>query len=313
MSVKKDVVKVSAPAIIGNVCVGFDLLGLAIKQPTDTLIARKVNEKGLRITKLSKSAASLPRNVEKNTASVAVMALLSALKQPIDHGIELELKKGIPIGGGLGGSAASACAAVFAVNELLGRPFETNELIPFAMEGEKLTTNNIEVADNVVPCLLGGMIMCQGTNAPQRIYLPKALFLVVMMPNIKVETALAREQLPKSIDIDKAVNQMGYLANFVKGCITGDYNLMRDNFIDEISEPYRKNNIPGFDDFQNAALKIGALGCSISGSGPAVFAICENTLIAENVQIEFEKVAKQHKLSAEVIVTEPNHNGIVII
>jgi len=263
-----------APASIGNVAVGFDILGHALAVLGDRVRATRSAARGVRITDITGIAAELPRDPALNTAGRAAQSLLES-QQP-SWGVDLAIEKAIPLGSGLGGSAASAVAAAVAVNELLERPLPRSSLLAHAIEGEAVASGSRH-ADNVAASLYGGLVLASGTD-PQRctrLPVPGAICCVLVHPRMFLSTRAAREILQPSVPLDDLVRQSANLAGFLAGCYTNDLSLIRASFSDVVIEPQRSRLIRGFAAVKQAALDRGALGCSISGAGPSVFAWCE--------------------------------------
>lgn len=305
-------IKVFAPASIGNVGVGFDVLGLALERPGDEVIARKSTAPGLRITKITGHGGKLPYAVEKNTAGVAALRLLEHLGAT-DAGIELEIHKKMPLGSGLGSSAASAAAAVLAVSELLRTGMSKRDLLPFACLGEQVASGGFH-ADNVAPSLLGGIVLVC-SNDPldvHRLHAPGGLYVAVVYPHIQVLTREARAVLSPHVPLPNHVRQSACLAGFVVGCFTSDLDLIGRCLQDVVIEPQRAHLIPGFYDVKAAALEAGALGCSISGAGPSVFALCSNSLIAENAGTGMQEAFRQHGIASDLYLSKVNPEGAVV-
>lgn len=256
-----------APASVGNVGVGFDLLGHVIQGLGDTVTAVRCEQAGVRIRQISGVITKLPMEARLNTAGRAVQALLETTEAAF--GVELEIHKGIPLGSGLGGSAASATAALVAVNALLPEPLEREALYPFALTGESVASGSAH-GDNVGPQLLGGLVLASPDRLLQ-IPVPEGLIAVVVHPDHIVETRRARESLIEPYSIQTIVAQNAYLAEFLCGCYTGDLELIGRGLKDVLVEPRRAGLIPGFFAVKQAALDHGALGSSISGAGPSVF------------------------------------------
>ncbi len=302
-------IKVFAPASVGNAAVGFDVLGFAIEKPGDEIIARISNKPGLRITKISGAKGKLPYEIEKNTASLAALRLLQHLGEE-KIGIEMELHKKLPIGSGLGSSAASAVAGAFAINELLKRPLEKRELLPFALQGEAIASGGIH-ADNVAPSMLGGMILTR-QNEPldvQRIPTPRGLFASIIHPEVEILTKDARNILSKTVSLEKMVQQNANLGAFVVGMFNSDIELIGRSLQDVVIEPQRAQLIPHFKEVKEAALNAGALGCSISGAGPSIFTLNANSLIAEEVGIAMQKVFSDNKIESQLYISPINNEG----
>jgi homoserine kinase len=267
-------VKTYAPATISNLGPGFDTLGVAIDSPGDAVIARRRSEPGLGFTVVTHDNA-VPLDVKKNVASYVATLLLTE-KRP-SFGIEMVLHKSMPIGSGLGSSAASSVAAAVAANALFVKPLRKADLLPFVLEGERLACGSPH-ADNAAPCLLGGGCLIRSYDPLDVVPFPvhHSLIWIVVHPNTEVLTKKARTILPEQIPLRSAIRQWGNVAGLVMGLATGDRDLIRRCVEDVVAEPLRANLIPGFYDVKEAALAAGALGCSISGSGPSVFAIASS-------------------------------------
>jgi len=263
-----------APASIGNVAVGFDVLGHSFQSIGDLVTARRIDEPGVRIASIGGLVSNLPRKPERNTAGMAVLSMVRELK--LDFGIELAIEKGIPLGSGLGGSAASAVAGVVAANALLPQSLSKLELLKFAMKGEAVASGSVHV-DNIAPSLFGGLVLTVGIDNPnvKQIPVPPSVRCVLVHPHMSLSTREARKILNRSIDLSDVIWQSANLAGFLTGCFTSDLGLIRESLEDVIIEPQRKALIPGFDAVKEGAKRNGALGCSISGAGPTIFAWCE--------------------------------------
>ena len=265
-----------APATVGNVGIGFDILGHTFPAIGDRVRATRAARPGVRISAITGVAGELPIEVMNNTAGRAVLSLAESLALPF--GIELAIDKGIPLGSGLGGSAASAVAAVVAANELLDMPLSRHELLKHAIQGEAVASGSLH-ADNVAPSLFGGLVLTVGIDHPriQQIPVPPAIRCVLVHPRFYLSTREARAILKSTVALSDVVWQTANLAGFLAGCYTNDLALIRAAFEDVIIEPQRAKLIPGFAQVKRAALEQGALGCSISGAGPSVFAWCEES------------------------------------
>lgn len=268
------IVTAFAPATVGNVGVGFDILGHSVNAVGDRVSARRVPEAGVRITAITGCSTDLPLQAERNCAGAALIAMADTLSLPF--GIEISIEKGIPLGSGLGGSAASAVAAVVAANALLEEPLPKLELLRFAMAGEAVASDSVHV-DNIAPSLFGGLVLTVGIDHPRikQIPVPPSVRCVLVHPHMFLSTREARQLLRKTVDLPDVVWQTANLAGFLSGCYTNDLDMIRDAFEDVMIEPQRARLIPGFAAVKQAAKDKGALGCSISGAGPAVFAWCE--------------------------------------
>ena len=261
----------SAPASIGNVGVGFDILGQAFDAARDVVTAVRDEKPGVRLMQVSGLVSSLPDSPGANTALAAALAVLTAAGSPC--GLRLSIIKGVPIAAGMGGSAASAVAGAAAANALLGQPFSLEELLPFALEGERVASDPPHW-DNVMASLFGGLVLAAREDPAlvQRLPVPAGIVAVVLHPDTAVETRMARSILAPQVPLKTAVEHSRRVAAFVAGCATGDLDLIRAGFEDLLVEPQRQHLLPMLPDVKAAALQAGALGCSFSGSGPSVFA-----------------------------------------
>jgi len=306
-------IKVFAPASVANVACGYDILGFALEQPGDEIIARLSDKPGLRITKITGAKGKLPYEIEKNTASFAAMRLLEHLGEE-KRGIELEIRKKMPFGSGLGSSAASAVAGVMAINELLRRPLEKRELLPFAVLAEQLADGAYH-ADNVAPSLIGGMILVRDNASldVHRLVVPKGLYATVIYPHIQILTKDARSVLSDQVDFKAAVQQNGNLGGLIVGLYNADLDLISRSLQDVLVEPQRAKLIPHFYEVKDAALNQGALGCSISGAGPSIFALCGNSLIAENVGEAMQKIFNNAGIESQLFISPINQQGAILM
>jgi len=264
-------IRVFAPATVANLGCGFDVMGCAIDQPGDELQLSFNRNKRLVIKTISGDGGKLSYDPKKNTSTVAIQALLNALKSK--QGFDIVLDKKMPLDSGLGSSAASSVAGVYAANVLLGKPFSKKELVQFAMQGEKVASGAAH-ADNVAPCMLGGIILIRSYHPLDiiRLPVPEKLFLVVVHPQVEVLTKDARAVLKKNVPIEDAILQWGNTAALTAGLFSNDLKLVGRAVDDHIAEPYRAPLIPYFEKVKKAAMNSGALACSISGSGPSIFA-----------------------------------------
>ena len=261
----------SAPASIGNVGVGFDILGQAFDAARDLVTAVRDEKPGVRLMQVSGLVSSLPTAPEKNTALAAAQAVLVAAGSPC--GMRLSIVKGVPLAAGMGGSAASAVAGAAAANALLGQPFALEELLPFALEGERVASDPPHW-DNVMASLLGGLVLAAREDPPlvQRLPAPEGIVAILLHPDVAVETRMARSILSEQVSLKLAVEHSRRVAAFVAGCTTGDLDLVRAGLEDLLVEPQRQHLVPALPHVKAAALGAGALGSSFSGSGPSVFA-----------------------------------------
>ena len=307
---KNEELKIFAPATIANVSCGFDVLGLALDNVGDEMIVRKVSKKGVTITKII--GQNLPLETHNNVAGVAALALLAETES--EFGFEIEIDKRIKPGSGIGSSAASSAGAVWAINKLLGNPFNSTDLVRFAMEGERLATG-VAHADNVAPALFGGFTLVRSYNPLDiiSIHTPSELYATVIHPQIEVKTSDAREILKTNIPLKDAIKQWGNVGGLISGLYTEDYELIGRSLEDYIIEPIRSILIPAFDAVKQNSIKAGALGCGISGSGPSIFALSkgeETALkVAEAMKLVYEKVG----IDYDIHVSKINKQGIKIL
>ncbi|NDF86054.1 MAG: homoserine kinase [Gammaproteobacteria bacterium] len=271
-----------APASVGNVGIGFDILGFAVDALGDRITVTRSAKSGVRITGCSGVTADLPLEAEKNTAGRALLALSVAAKPAF--GFEMHIEKGIPLGSGLGGSAASAVGAVVAANALLDKPFDRLALLKFAMQGEAVASGSLHV-DNIAPSLFGGLVLTVGIDNPRvkRIPVPAGICAVIAHPHMFLSTKQARAILKREVAMADFVWQTANLAGFISGCYTDDLDLIREGLNDVVIEPQRRQLIPGFSAVRAASMAAGALGCSISGAGPTMFAWAQRE-VAEAVR-----------------------------
>jgi homoserine kinase len=270
-----------APATVSNVACGFDVLGFALETPGDEVTAR-LAPSGVRIEDITGDGGRLPREASRNTAGVAALALLAKLGER--RGVTLCIRKGMPLSSGLGGSAASAAAAVVAVDAVLGAGAPIDTLMMCALEGERLGAGSAH-ADNIAPCLCGGFVLVRHPNPPDviRLPVPAGLTAVVVHPDLEIETATARAMLGTTVPLADAVRQWANLGALVHGLHRGDFALIGRALEDTIAEPRRAPLVPGLALIKRAAMDAGALGCSLSGSGPSLFALCAGRDVAARV------------------------------
>lgn len=290
-----------APASIGNVAVGFDMLGLALEGAGDRVLARRTDGDRVVIAEVrgldGEIHPYLSTDAESNTASIAAQALWDAHGD--GGGLELKVHKGVPLQSGMGSSAASAVAAAVAANALIESPLAVRELLPFALEGEKYASGGIH-ADNVAPSLLGGLVLCPEVLLPDVVSLPvpQGVSAALIHPDLQVNTAHARRGLAKGYSMKQWLEQQGLLAGFIAACSASDIDLIARTLRDVIIEPQRKENVPCFDAVKEAAMRHGALGCSLSGSGPSIFALCRDG-DARNVASVMEQACRKQGIGCQ--------------
>ena len=308
-------VRVFAPATVANVAVGFDILGFAIDRPGDEIIARLNPEfTGVRITAITGTGDKvLPSETEKNTAGVAAQRLLEHLGRG-ELGVELEIHKKMPFGSGLGSSAASAAGAAVAVNALLGSPLSREAILYFTVQGEEVADGSFH-ADNVAPCLVGGITLIRSNESldVHHLPVPEGLHVAVVHPDIEILTRDARAVLSETIPLKTAIKQMGSLASFITALYTNDISLLGRSLHDHMVEPQRKQLIPGFEAVQAAAMQRGALGCSISGAGPSIFALCDSGYLAQAVGQGMQAAFRDIGTESQLYVSPINQRGVEIL
>jgi homoserine kinase len=263
-----------APATVSNVACGFDVLGFALESPGDEVTARRAPA-GVDIDAISGDGGRLPRDAAKNTAGVAAQTLLARIGAPC--GVVLTIRKGLPLSSGLGGSAASAVASVVAVDALLGAALPLDALMACAFEAERIGAGSAH-GDNIAPALYGGFVLVRQADPPDvvRLPVPSGLTAVVVHPELEIETARARTLLGEMVPLSDAIREWANLGALVAALHSGDFALMARALEDTIAEPRRAALVPGLAAIKRAAVDAGALGCSLSGSGPSLFALCEN-------------------------------------
>ncbi|MBN1836375.1 MAG: homoserine kinase [Spirochaetales bacterium] len=301
-------VEVFAPATVANVASGFDVLGFALERPGDRVRLSRSRESGVRVLSVEGDGGKLPLDPARNTASVAVARYLEAVGRPF--GVELRLFKGMPLSSGLGSSAASAVAGVYAANLLAGRPLETRELLPFTLGAEQVACGTAH-ADNVAPSLLGGFVLIRSYDPLDivRLPVPRGLSAAIVHPHTEIRTEDARRILKKELRLADAVRQWGNLAALVAALYEGDLQLLSRSLQDVVAEPRRALLIPGFDRVKAAALESGALGCSISGSGPSLFALCASVEDAGRAGGAMRAAFREAGLDSDLFVSPINPDG----
>jgi homoserine kinase len=307
-----DSIRVFAPATVANVTCGFDVLGFAVNNPGDEIILRKTNTDKIVIKAIHGDGGRLTLDPNFNTVSIPMIKYLE--KYGIRQGLEIELFKHMPLGSGLGSSAASSVAGVFAVDKLLGFNKTAEEMLPFAMEGELIACGAAH-ADNVAPCLYGGFVLVRSYDPLEivRINTPDGMYCSLVHPHIEVQTKDARNVLRKEVSLKDAVIQWGNVAGLVVGLMKSDFGLIGRSMQDVIVEPVRAELIPGFYSVKQSALDAGAIGAGISGSGPSIFALSNDAdkanKIAEAMADAFGKIG----IGSETYVSEVNHQGPLVI
>lgn len=304
-------ITVKAPATVANLGSGFDLMGLAIHQTADEVTVTERSDNQVILQEIIGDGGLLPRETAENTCTVAIVSLLKHLDS--NKGFDVILKKHIAFNSGLGSSASSAVAGVFAVNALLGNPLSKKELIPFAVDGEYVASKGFH-GDNVAPCMLGGITYIQSLNplCIEQLAYPENTFIVVLYQYVKVSTAEARAILPKQYDKAVVIQQTARTAALLTGLNTSNNKLIQFGLGDEIATPYRKQLIPHFDALEDEAMKNGAVGFNISGSGPSIFAWCNGEEIANQVKLAWQTFMQAKAQPFEIYCSPINNEGVSI-
>ncbi len=306
-------VRAFAPATVANVAAAFDILGFAMLNPGDIVEVQRAEEPGVRIQSISGDGGVLPLVAEKNTAGFAIQALLTHIGDE-KTGIDIHIEKGLALCSGLGSSAASSAAAVVAANILLGEPLSIRELLPFVVAAEGVACGTAH-ADNAAPSLLGGFCLVRSTNPLDVVELPvpQRLHCAVVHPHCEVRTEDARKVLRTRVELTQAVRQWGNVAGLIAGLCLDDLELIARSLHDELVEPIRSLLIPGFQAVKASALKAGALGCSISGSGPTVFALCDGEERAKTISKVMAEAFGEADLDSDVFVSALRVGGARVI
>jgi homoserine kinase len=302
-------VRVLAPATIANLVCGFDVLGLAIHNPKDIMEVCLKEEPGITIH--HKDEHELPTEPSQNVAGVALLSMLEEVKDA--PGFEITIDKRIKPGSGLGSSAASAAGVVVAANHLLNNRFPKDDLVRFAMAGEKLASG-VKHADNIAPCILGGvtLIRCIFPLDIVRLTAPP-MYVTVVHPQIEVKTSDARQILRKEVQLKNAIKQWGNIAGLVAGLMQNDYGLIGRSLEDVIIEPVRSILIPGFDLVKKRCKEVGALGGGISGSGPSIFMLSKEESVAKQIEYLMTEIYLQLGIDFKTYVTTVNYEGVQVV
>ena len=287
---------------------GFDILGFALEAPYDEMVLRLIDEPIIRI--INKDDYNLPTNPPDNVAGAALLALMDELDGSV--GFEVEIKKNIKPGSGIGSSAASAAGAVVGANYLLGNRFSSDDLVRFAMCGEKVASG-VKHADNITPCILGGVTLIRSIFPLDIVQLSSpALHVTVVHPQIEVKTENARKILKHQVELKDAIKQWGNVAGLVAGLLKKDYDLLGRSLEDVIIEPIRSILIPGFDEVKARCKEAGALGGGISGSGPSIFMLSKDEATAHRVETVMAEVFTRLGIDYHTYVTAINNSGVKV-
>ena len=308
-----DECRVFAPGSIGNLACGFDVLGMALEGPGDEVLARITPEAGVRITSIQGDGGRLSTRVSENSAGTSAQAVLDEVGG--SAGVELELRKGLPLAAGMGGSAASAVAAAVAVDTLLGHRLPREVVLKCALAGEAVAAGDAH-PDNAAPSLLGGLVLVPNWDPIRIIELevPRDLVAVHVHPHVEVKTEWAREILGDHVKLSDAVTQWGNTAALVVGLFRENWDLIARSVEDRIAEPVRAKAVPGFDAVKGAALESGALAASLSGSGPSLFALCRGQGSAAVVAKRMVEAFRESSgIEADAIVSPGRARGARVL
>lgn len=299
-------VKVYAPGTVANMVCGFDVLGCALNGPFDELVITITDTPGVTIT--NKDVYNLPTQPSENVIGVALTSLLKAVDAPI--GFEVESTKIIKPGSGIGSSAASAAGAVIGANHLLDNKFTKEELMEFALDGEEVASKSRH-ADNVAPCLYGGISLIRSMAPLDIISIPAPLlYVTILHPQIEIKTSESRKLLKSEVPLKDAVTQWGNVGALVAAFFKNDYELIRRSLVDVVVEPSRSQLIPLFDEVKKVSLEAGALGGGISGSGPSIFMFSKDESTAKKVEEEIKKVYSTVDFEYHTHITTVSNEGV---
>ncbi|MFZ2286465.1 MAG: homoserine kinase [Bacteroidales bacterium] len=300
-------VRVKAPATVSNLNCGFDVLGFAVNKPFDIIELELTGTGRVEIDGI-KGCNSLSTDPEKNVVGAVLKAMTGASDRTV--GFRVIIEKGIMPGSGIGSSAASSAAAAFAGNLLLGSIFSVNELVGFAMEGERLASGAPH-ADNAAPALYGGITLIRSYDPLDIVQLkvPRELFCVIIHPEIEIKTSVARGLLDTHLPLATAVRQWGNVGGLVAGFFSEDYDLIGRSMVDYVAEPKRAGLIPCFYELRDSAIAGGALGAGIAGSGPSVFALCRGELSAAEVLKNMQRIMREARISHKAYISPVSPRG----
>ena len=304
-----ETIKIKSPGTVANLVCGFDILGLALNEPADGMELSLLDKPEVII--YNRDNYNLPTDPVKNVAGVVLLSIME--KTGGNIGFSLTIEKHIMPGSGIGSSAASAAGAAVAANHLLGNIFSNDELVQFAMNGEKLASG-VKHADNIAPCIYGGVTLVRSIHPLDIVSIPAPdMFVTVVHPQIEVRTADARQILKQQVLLKDAIKQWGNIAGLVTGLMKEDYELIGRSLEDVIIEPVRSILIPGFDELKSKCKEAGALGGGISGSGPSVFMLSKNETIARDVESVMKDVYNRIGVQYNTYVTTINNKGVEIL
>jgi homoserine kinase len=300
---------IKSPATVANLVCGFDVLGLALNEPNDIMTLRSIDEPKVII--INKDEYNLPTDPERNVAGVVLLSIMERMDNKF--GFELEIEKQIKPGSGIGSSAASAAGAAYAANQLLKNIFSNEEMVQYAMNGEKLASG-VKHADNIAPAIYGGVTLIRSIYPLDIISIDSPpLHVTVVHPQIEVRTSDARQILKQQVLLKDAIRQWGNVGGLVAGFMKSDYDLIGRSLEDVIIEPVRSILIPGFDEVKTKCKEAGALGGGISGSGPSIFMLSKDEATAKNVETVMIEVYKKIGIDFHTYVTTINKKGISVV
>ncbi len=299
-----------APATVGNILVGYDVLGLCLDTWGDTVSVTFQDAPKVSLIEVKGDKGFLPRDPEKNVASALIGHLIR--DKGITRGVSVSLSKGLPIGSGLGSSSASSVAALVAANTLLELNLSKQELLEYALLGEEMACGSAH-PDNVAPCLFGGITLTTSEHGTRSLPVPEQLFATVVHPDFSLLTSEARKVLPSALPFSQMIQQVSSVAGFITGLYESDYGLIKASLHDYMTEPYRSSLIPRFDEAKSAALKAGALGCGISGAGPSLLALCQGEEVARQCEVALQTIYSNSQISTKTLVTKIPSTGARVL
>lgn len=305
-------IRVFAPATVSNVNCGFDVLGFAMEGPGDEVELTLTSSKEVRIVSILPEGTPLSYDVNKNTAGVAIKSYLTS--QGLSQGIDVVLKKNLPLGSGMGSSGASAAAALVGINHLMGNRLTLLELIPHAMEAERVACGSAH-ADNVAPAIMGGFVLIRSYQPLDVVSVPTqaSLWCTLVHPQIELRTEDSRKVLPREVPLKDAVTQTGNIAGLMIGLMQADINLISRSMVDVIAEPLRMKFIPGFEQMRLQSAALGALGTGISGSGPSVFSLSTTEEVAKKIGDVCQSVFRSAQVDCEVYISPISNLGARVV
>tara|TARA_B100001996_G_scaffold348933_1_gene307384 strand:+ start:1072 stop:1995 length:924 start_codon:yes stop_codon:yes gene_type:complete len=304
-------IKIQSPATVANLSCGFDILGLCLDKPYDEIEIIKIDKKKVVIDIIDSPYSNIPSNPLENTGGVPALNIIKDLN--LDFGFNIKINKGIPLCGGMGSSASTASGVVFAINKILNNRLTKKQMLKYALQGESVSVTNAH-ADNIAPCLLGGLTLIRDTKTLDIMNIPISDFYISLIhPHFHISTQEARDILPQEIKLSSAITQWGNIGALVLGFASKDNDLIKRSMNDIIVEPVRSKLIEGFNEIKKKSIKLGAIGCSISGSGPTMFALCDNENIARSI-IDFSNSFYNGKnIGCDTYLSKVNNNGPKII